>query len=158
MRTLSLAAVLTAFWIGSSGRFDGVLLAFLAGSLAIVIALTRRAGVLDVEGHPTHLIPRLLGYWAWLIWQVVTSNAKVLRILLARRPPISPRVVRLPLTQRDDLARAIVGNSTTLTPGTITVDVGEHELVVHCLTAKIADELLRGETGARLRRSTETTG
>ncbi len=36
-------------------------------------------------------------------------------------------------------------NSITLTPGTVTVDVGERELLIHCLTKEGEDGLLEGD-------------
>lgn len=154
MRLLSLGFVLAAFWLASSGRFDGILLTFLAVSLVLTSWLSVRCRVLDVEGHPTHLIPRALRFWAWLVVEVVRSNVTVLRLLVARRPAISPCLVRVPLSPHDDLGRTIVGNSITLTPGTLTVDVDDRGLLVHCLTEAIAADLARGEFDLRVRRVT----
>jgi multicomponent Na+:H+ antiporter subunit E len=152
MRTLSLALVLCGFWYASSGRSEPLMLALLAASCVIVVAIARRLRVLDLEGHPTHLILRALGYWAWLIGQVVRSNLRVLRLLVAPKPAVSPRVVRIRFSQRDDLGRTIHANSITLTPGTITLEVGEDSALVHCLTEEGAAALARGELDARVSR------
>ena len=42
-------------------------------------------------------------------------------------------------------------NSITLTPGTVTVDVGEGKLLVHALTREAADDLLNGQMHDRVR-------
>lgn len=152
MRTLSLAVVLCGFWLLSSGRTDPLMLGLMAASCAIVVVVARRLRVLDLEGHPTDLVPRALPFWGWLIVQVVRSNLAVIRLVLAPRPVVAPRVVRVPIAQRDDLARTIVANSITLTPGTITLDVADREATVHCLTEASAAALARGEIDARVAR------
>jgi multicomponent Na+:H+ antiporter subunit E len=48
--------------------------------------------------------------------------------------PIEPSVVRIPAPE-GRVARALLANSITLTPGTLTVDLTDDELVVHALTA-----------------------
>ena len=40
---------------------------------------------------------------------------------------------------KTDLARTVLANSITLTPGTITVSISEEELVVHCLDKSLAE-------------------
>jgi multicomponent Na+:H+ antiporter subunit E len=150
MRTLSLALVLCGFWFASSGRTDALTLGLLAASCLIVVTIARRLRVLDLEGHPTHLIVRALGFWAWLIGQVFVSNLKVLRVLLRPHVSVSPRVVRIRLSQRDDLGRTIHANSITLTPGTITLEVDRDGVLVHCLSAEGARALEQGELDRRV--------
>ena len=45
---------------------------------------------------------------------------------------------------------AILGNSITLTPGTLTLDVYEGRLLVHALTPEGAESLRRGEMQRRV--------
>ncbi len=150
MRVLSLALVLCGFWWVSSGHTEALLLGFMVVACAIVVLLSRRLGVLDQEGHPTHLVPRALGFWGWLIGQVAKSSWRVVRIILMPSLPIAPSVQRVPLTQPHDLGRAIVANCITLTPGTVTLEVAADHLVVHCLTARGAASLHEGETNRRV--------
>jgi len=42
-----------------------------------------------------------------------------------------------------------LGNSITLTPGTVTLDVYEGELLVHCLTSDGAKEIEKGDANRR---------
>jgi multicomponent Na+:H+ antiporter subunit E len=43
-----------------------------------------------------------------------------------------------------------LGNSITLTPGTITMDIVDGEFFVHALSKKVADDLLGGEMERRV--------
>ena len=56
------------------------------------------------------------------------------RIILDPKLPISPTLVRFKPSQKTDVGLVIHANSITLTPGTITVEAGPHEFLVHALT------------------------
>ena len=95
------------------------------------------------------VIPRLLRYWAWLSPEIVKSSLDVARIILHRRLPISPTVVEFDAAPKGPVGQAILGNAITLSPGTVTLDVHDGRLRVHCLTQKGADALLSGEFNRR---------
>lgn len=78
-----------------------------------------------------------------LLAAVVRANLSLAAVVLDPRLPIDPAVVRIPAPE-GTLARALLANSITLTPGTVTVDVTDDELVVHTLTADSRAELLEG--------------
>ena len=50
----------------------------------------------------------------------------------------------------DEFGQALLGNSITLTPGTVTLDDHEGELVVHCLTDATAKDLEAGGMNRRI--------
>ena len=64
--------------------------------------------------------------------------------------PISPRMVVFHGSQKTDLGRVIYGNSITLTPGTVSLDVREERIFVHALTEVSARSLLDGEMDRRV--------
>ena len=59
-------------------------------------------------------------------------------------------MLRVASTQTSDLARALYANSITLTPGTISIDVGKDEITVHALSREGAQDLASGEMGERV--------
>ena len=61
-------------------------------------------------------------------------------------------MLRVRSTQPTDLGRVIFANSITLTPGTVSVDVGEGEILVHALSRDGADDLAAGEMDRRVTR------
>lgn len=135
MRFISLAIFLCVFWLASSGRFEPLFLGSMVVSCAVVIVLSARLRLVDAEGHPVELLPRVIPFWCWLTGRVAQSNLRVARLVLSRRPRISPRVVRCATSQRDDLGRTVHANCVTLTPGTVTVEVGADHLLIHELVA-----------------------
>ena len=70
--------------------------------------------------------------------------------MLSRNPKIEAQVLELDATELDALDKAVLGNSITLTPGTLTLDVHENRLLVHALTANAAEGLLEGEMKRRV--------
>ncbi len=132
-------AILFAFWLVLSGLFDWFHLAAGFLSAAAVAALTYRLQILEPEppGPRMHLArapwPRLFLYLLWLLREVAKANIQVLRVVLHPRLPIDPVLVRFRAHLTSDLAKTILANSITLTPGTITVEVRGDEFLVHSL-------------------------
>jgi multicomponent Na+:H+ antiporter subunit E len=154
---VSLALTLYGLWLLLSGHYhDPVLLALGVLSVVAVASIARRMDVVDHEGHPIHLSLRTaLLYLPWLMWEIVKSNYDVARLILSPSMPISPTVIRLRASQKNDLGRVIYANSITLTPGTISIDVDDETIEVHALTREAAAALRGGEMD---RRVTQLTG
>ena len=143
--------ILYAFWVLLSGYFTVFLLASGAGCALAVVLFSRRLGIVDREAHPHHLgLRTFVTYWPWLIWEIIKSAWDVsLRILLPQYP-ISPTMVRFKPGQKSELGLVIHANSITLTPGTIAVEVGRDEFLVHALTAGGAASLAGSEMDRRV--------
>ena len=133
-RVLSLAVFLGALWWLLSGQAKPLLLGFGVLSVAFVAWLARRMEVVDHESHPVHLSSSLARFWVLLVREITVSNIEVVRAILSPGPPIQPHFLRVRTRQQSDLGKAILANSITLTPGTVTVDVQGDELLVHALT------------------------
>lgn len=151
MRLISTVIVLFCFWLLLSGIYTAFLVcAGLACSVAVVL-FARRMDLVDHEGHPVHLAPSaLLSYWPWLLKEIVKSAWEVSKIIVHPRLPVSPTMVRVKSTQKTDLGRTVFANSITLTPGTVSVEVGSDEVLVHALTRSGADSLAEGEMDRRV--------
>ena len=78
------------------------------------------------------------------------SAVDVSKRVLDPKLPISPRAITLPLSQRTDIGRVTYANSITLTPGTVSIDLGEDFVRVHALTSEGAQALIEGEMDRRV--------
>lgn len=156
IHTLSLAASLALTWWLLSGQPGALVLALGAASVLLVVWLSRRMQLLDQESHPVHLRLALLGFWGWLLLEMLKANLQVVRLVLSRRPALQPRVLRVPHTQATDLGRVILANSITLTPGTVTIDVDEDSVLVHALTPASAAAVAEGSMDRRVPRGMES--
>ena len=149
-RILVLALLLIAAWVLWSGYMKPLLLGLGALSCLLTIWVVRRMGYFDEETFVFHYDWRLLGFWAWLGREVVLSSIEVARVVLRRKVDVEPKVVDIDGSGLGPVDLALLGNSITLTPGTLTLDVYEGRLLVHALTPEGAAALQRGEMQRRV--------
>lgn len=151
VRTVILFIALAALWLLLSGYFDKpLLLGFGLGSVSLCVFLALRARVLDFEGVPSGLMPRVFFYWWWLFVEIGKANFIVARHALAIEPKLSPKLMKVTSPTRTNAGLATFANSITLTPGTVTVDLEPDYMVVHALTEALADEAAIADMGRRV--------
>ncbi len=150
MRVVSLAFVLFGFWLLLSGHYTGFLISLGVLSSAFCAWVALRMRVVDVEGHPLQLVAGGLTYFPWLVWEIAKSTWTVIGIVLRGPSAISPNLIKVRASQKSQVAINVYGNSITLTPGTITVDVEGNEFTVHALTQGTADDLAEGTMDRRV--------
>lgn len=80
---------------------------------------------------------RILGFVAFFTYEFVKSNLVLVREVVRPRPRAAPAIVALPLRSRGRLETVLLANLITLTPGTLTLEVGENPptLYVHGMFA-----------------------
>lgn len=146
-RTALISAILLVTWYVLSGKFD--VLHFGTGVItAVVIALLYRGMADACRFRPG----QFLTFLPWLFVQVVISNLRVARLVFSRRMAIRPVFLSQPPGVVGDRALTLLGCSVSLTPGTLTVDVGPDEIFVHALDQKSADDLRDELMSRRVRR------
>ena len=152
IHSISLGAVLFGVWLPLSGHTEPILIGFGLASSAVVVLVTSRMEVIDREGHPIHLTWQALIYWPWLGWEILKANWDVAKRVLSPSMPISPTLLRVEASQTSDLGQVVYANSITLTPGTISVEVGGGNILVHALSRDGAQALEAGEMDRRVTR------
>jgi multicomponent Na+:H+ antiporter subunit E len=93
---------------------------------------------------------RFIKYIPWLLYQIILSNIHVAYLVLHPRMPIEPNLIRFKSKLKKDISLVTFANSITLTPGTITADIKDGEYYVHCVSKKVADDLLTGDMEKRV--------
>lgn len=142
-----------AAWLLWSGIYKPLLLGLGLASVATCVYLAIRMRAIDGEGSGFTIMDhlhQLASYWPWLIKEIAKSNVDVTKAVLASKIDVDPVLVRLKPTQKTRMGRVIYGNSITLTPGTITVDMKDELLLVHALSQEGADGLAEGEMDRRV--------
>ena len=145
-----LALSLFAFWLLLSGIYTPFLVLAGLGSALAITALALRMEVADREGHPVHLTIAALAYWPWLAKEIVKSGWQVSCAIVDPKLPISPALVRFRPSQKSAVGIVTHANSITLTPGTITVEAGQDEFLVHAITERAAAGLADSEMDRRV--------
>ena len=152
MHYLFVSVFLFAFWLVLSGHFTSLLLSFGVLSALLVTWFLRRMDTTDGEQGNFYPSVKLLGYFGWLLWSVVKANIDVTRRIWDPSLPIKPNWTRLDTKVATPMEKTLYANSITLTPGTLTTDVGEDHFMIHALSQEGIDELREGEMERRIRR------
>ena len=84
--------------------------------------------------------------------EILKSALDVSRVILDPRLPASPTVVSFKPRQRTVVGLVTHANSITLTPGTLSVEVGPERFVVHGLTRASAHAAVDSEMDRRVER------
>lgn len=150
LRFISLGAFLFLFWLLLSGHYTAFLIGLGVLSALGCAYIAQRMDIVDIEGHPVHLVTGAVTFIPWLIWEILKSACSVSMLILRPGLPISPTMVTVKASQKTPLGINVYGNSITLTPGTITVGVRGDELTVHAITREGAKDLASGEMDRRV--------
>ena len=142
-------AALFMLWVMLSGKFNLFHLG-LGGILSFLVAWVN-------SGH-SPFIPRfdiwgkVLLYIPWLLTRIVKSSLHVTRLILHPHLPIHPRLIHYESTLQELSAVVLLGNSITLTPGTITAEVNDHTLLVHALDEVSGEDVTSRRLESRIAR------
>ena len=138
-RTLILKTIgLFGLWILLSGKLDAFHLSIGFFGAALIAWINTEPQHLDEPPLP---LARLVLYLPWLFWEVVKSSLNITKIILDPKLPINPRLVQYPTSLGSNTAVVLLGNSITLTPGTVTIEVSSSKLVIHALDDESSNEL-----------------
>lgn len=146
MIAIPLALLLGVFWALLSGQFhNSFLLTAAVLCITFVIWMQHRMGMLDDEGVPARFYPRALLYVPYLLWQVILSNWDVFKRVWTSPLPIDPCMTPVQYSTKHPFVTTTYCNSITLTPGTVTVIVGDNTLLIHCLFKEAGEGLVEGD-------------
>lgn len=137
--TVTLILALAATWLTLSGYFKPMLLTLGIISIGFVIWLCQRMKIIDRETVPYDATPRILRYFVWLFAEITKANMQVVKAVLNPNLEVSPTLIRVPAPQKTDIGRTIFANSITLTPGTVSLDMKENEILVHALLTEMSN-------------------
>lgn len=89
--------------------------------------------------HALQRLPRALAYLWTLLVEIFKANIHVMRLILSPQYEVEPELIEFHTKLRTDPARAVLADSITLTPGTITVLVEGDRFIVHALDKTLGD-------------------
>lgn len=151
------------FWLLLSGHYDFTHISMGVLSSILVILLNyrlRKYYFFTDEMFKTSALTLSLNYLRfvafyipWLIWQIIVASLQVAYVVLHPKMPIDPALIKFETKLPTMGSKVILGNSITLTPGTITLQIKDDDFLVHALmdvsSSGIIDGTLPGQV-ARL--------
>jgi len=137
---LAIFFVLMIIWILINNTLDLEILGvgFIL-SLSLAFIFGRRTDVLDEFKFTPKAFFYTGVYLLVFFWDLVKSNLDVALRVLKPSLPINPGIVKTKTVLKSKMARMILTNSITLTPGTLTVDIEDDILYIHWIDVKSDD-------------------
>lgn len=124
-----------------SGFFDAIHLGL--GVLSVVSVMyvnyklkTHRFFKDDMDDLSELRFSRAAYYIGWMIIQIIMAGFHVAGIIIRRKMPIHTTMITFRANLPSAHARMILGNSISLTPGTLTIDITEDFFIVHSIDEK----------------------
>lgn len=135
--TLSFISLML-FWIAMSGFLDAIHLSLGVLSVTGVLMFNyqlkkHRFYGDDMDNLDNFRLFRFVYYFFWLIYQVILSGFHVLGIIMRPSMPTEIAIVKFRVDLPSSHAKMILGNSITLTPGTLTIDIQDDLFIIHAL-------------------------
>ncbi len=149
--------ILTVFWLIVAGMYD-LQVAVTGIVVSFFIAYINRDNFLEEAERPVftlHTLVWLVHYFRDFLVAVLKANIQVAYLVLSPRMPIYPGIIRYSPGIKKESSRVLLGNSITLTPGTLTIFCAEDELTIHALTEENALNLLDWELNEDLKHMEE---
>ncbi len=108
-------------------------------SLLISLFFLRKTGIYsDFRITPKSIVYFVLYVFVFM-WELVKSNLDVAFRVIQPTLPINPGIVRVQTSLKSPLARILLANSITLTPGTLTVETDGEDFYIHWIDVTAKD-------------------
>lgn len=129
------------FWMILNGRLTAEIVILGLIFAALVYAFVWKFMGLTWEREKSFWKHFLWGvqYIAILLKEIAVANLVVLKIVLSPKKKVHPVIVSFDAPLKNHILQAILADSITLTPGTITVRLYEEKFEVHCLDESMAE-------------------
>ncbi|TVR31420.1 MAG: hypothetical protein EA390_06455 [Balneolaceae bacterium] len=129
---------LMIFWIVLSGFLDVIHISFGVISVASVMYVnyklkTHRFFKDDMDDLSELRFGWAVYYFFWMAGQIILAGFHVLNIIIRVKMPIKTAIITFKADLPSAHAKMILGNSITLTPGTLTLDIQGDQFTVHAL-------------------------
>jgi multicomponent Na+:H+ antiporter subunit E len=148
---MELLGLLLVLWFVMSGVFKIKFIVFgVAACIVISLYCLKAFRIGGLKTDNTYFILHVnffafIAYFCWLIKEIIKSALAVTRVIFSGRKKLSPQVAWFRADYDNPAARALLANSITLTPGTVTIDIYDDGVFsVHCLNGTFRDGLLDG--------------
>ncbi|WP_316860153.1 Na+/H+ antiporter subunit E [uncultured Cohaesibacter sp.] len=113
-----------------------------AGLLTILLRDPRKPSKMSLlSGYrfcPASILATIIFFLVFLK-ALVKANLQMAALVLSPKLPVKPAIVRIQTRLTNPVARLILANSITLTPGTLTVEMDGQWLYIHWVVAETTD-------------------
>lgn len=139
---LVLFVTLMLFWVMLVNTLAPATL-LIGALISLAVALLYRDGLsffTEFRATPQAVIAGFL-YYGYFFRKLVVSNLRLAAIVISPSLPIRPGIIKVRTGLKSRMGRLMLANSITLTPGTLTVELKDEWLYVHCVTLDTPDDI-----------------
>ncbi|MCZ7602638.1 MAG: Na+/H+ antiporter subunit E [Melioribacteraceae bacterium] len=133
--------IMMAFWLILSGYFD--LFHISLGVLSVSTVLWFNAKLRNHVFYPDKKseesglrVFRFFYFLIFLLWEIITSSFRIAYLIIHPKMPIKTGIIKFKTNLPNMFAKVTLGNSISLTPGTVTLHIDGDNFVVHALTSE----------------------
>ncbi|MBN2610161.1 MAG: Na+/H+ antiporter subunit E [Bacteroidales bacterium] len=111
--------------------FTGIIVSF-------ILSLTLYS-TFQIIGFPKVTVKKIIFLCIYIIIlfkEIIIANLDVAYRVIHPKMPIKPGIIIIKTELKQDLAKMILANSITLTPGTFTLDIDDDKLLIHWINVK----------------------
>lgn len=144
--------LLFAFWMILTGSLhpENIIGGVLASGLVVFLSKDLLLRKVERPAITSSTLVQGVIYIVNLVVAIIIANIDIAIRVLSPSMPISPGVIKFNSAVEKDMTRVLFANSITLTPGTLTLDVGDGNFVVHGLTRDHAEKVTHWAMEKRL--------
>lgn len=147
--------ILFGLWLIFSGKYDATHIGFGIIAVTIVVLINYKLSKWNLfpeRGEPNVPIRifQLPVYILWLMKEIFIASIQVAYLVVHPKMPIKPTLISFRTKLPSAVAKVILGNSITITPGTFTIDIEKDKFLVHGLVPGSAGSLENGEMQSRI--------
>lgn len=136
--------LMMSFWLILSGHYDLFHISLGVISICTVLwfnAKLRNHNFFDESDNKNvnFSLLRLFYFIPFLVWEIISSSFRIAYLIIHPKMPIKTGIIKFRTNLPNMAAKVLLGNSITLTPGTVVLQIEKDEFLVHSLTSD-ADE------------------
>ena len=141
------AIALFVFWVLLSASFEWI---------HIVLGLIFSFATAWINSGHSPFVPkfrlwsRILLYLPWHFYKIIQSSLHLSKLILHPALPIDPQLISVESKLHHHAAVVLLGNSITLTPGTITAEVDRNKLIVHAMDKTLAEDIISKQIESKI--------
>lgn len=138
--------LLMIFWLGITYNLalPNIVLGLIITLLTMAIFGRHFNGDIKKYAQPQRYF-WLVVYLFIFLWECLKANMDVAYRVVHPALPIKPGIVKIKLNVKSQVARTMLANSITMTPGTITVDIVDDYIYVHWIYISSTDPEVYGK-------------
>jgi len=143
--------LLLSLWLGLNGfhyEFSRISFLIIASLVSYLLAI-----YMGIIPKKMKLKINFIFYFFWLIKEIIKSTIDIIKIIWRKNMNLSETMEWIDPDNTDETYLVIYGNSITLTPGTVTLDIKSDMLLVHALKHNSIEELKKGEMRDKIKKA-----